>query len=1227
MLQNNFLRGASAAVLLVLICIIGSAQEFRGSITGKVTDPNGAIIPGASVTIKNVDTNVQATANTNDEGSYEFRLLLPGKYTLAVTAQGFSATTREGIEIRVADKLTLDVSMQAAGVTGMVTVVSTPALETGSVSTGTSIERRQIAELPLTEGTAYQLATLAPGIAYTGNPLFTGPTSNGNLTAFRSNGGTGSNQITLDGSPNYAFDGGVGFSPPSDAVQEFKVQTNTFDAQDGYTASATVNVAVKSGTNDLHGSVWYFNRDRSRTANNFFSNRAGQGRPIRTYHRFGGVLSGPVRIPKVYNGRDKTFFLVSYERLKDNVAEPQLFTVPTQAMRNGDFSALIVDRTNVNASGNTIIFNPFSGTVSGSNVVRTSFGCPTSGAVPAACNIIPTSLFNPVAAALVKYYPLPNVSGIANGTQNNFFSNQIRHENYRAWLMRIDHRISAKQSIFGKYYHSFNPEDRQDWAGVVNNFPITQGFENRTNDGGNLDYTNTLSNTRILDVRVSFNRFAQERRPAALFDPAQLGFAAASLPAFRGYQYIPRIMIRNLDATRPIRSTLGATRSDWNMGRLRPFMMGSIQPTMTQIFGNHTMRFGYDLRILRENFTSNGYQGGQFFFDGTFTAPASNSSSTLRNAFGRDIAAFLLGIPTTGSGSNASQIDNPINYSVQNLYHGVFFQDDWRVSQKLTLNMGLRYELETGLTERYNRIMRGFDLTTPSPIEAAVRSAFTTAYNANPANFLVTPDQFHVLGGYIFADNNNRAVWNADKGNVQPRLGIAYQLTEKTVLRAGFGIFMAPYQIETPQQVGFSGTTPFVPSNDNGRTFVATLTNPFPSGVSNLQASPGSSLGLLTGIGNDVAASDAPIIAIDRKNSRFSRLVFGIQRELPGHFIVEANYVSAWGYDLAVSKNLNFVPRQFLADPRSATDLLTATTLDNAANTLLSATFTNPFRNLVPGGSPFNTNSTITRAQSTLVFPQFNNLWIQQYNGTNKYDALQVQAQQRFSKSLTMTTSYTYSRLREKTSYLNPSDAQLEDRISPADRPHRFTFAGVYELPVGRGLQFGKDMNRFLDLFIGGWQLNGTYEWQSGEPFLLTAANLFYAGDVTKLKSRLGQGDGQGGKYGIDRPAFDVAGFIALSSFSLRSVPTTLSNLRNQPYSVANLSITKNFKLGEKKRLQVRGEALNAFNHPYFGNGMGLNPGSSSTVTATFAPQASFGVVTTQRNNPRDIQLGVKFVF
>ena len=1207
-----FRPSISAVLLLLMVFVTASAQEFRGSLAGNVTDPNGAALPGATVTIKNVETNVENTATTNDDGSYSFPLLMPGQYTLTVTAQGFGTTTNEGIQIRVAEKLTLDVQVQVAGVGETVTTIASqgPALETGSVSTGTVVESKQIQELPLAEGTAYQLATLAPGISYTGNPQFAGPTSNGNLAAFRSNGAIGSNQITLDGSPNYAFEGGVGFSPPSDAVQEFKVQTNAFDAQQGYSAGATVNVAVRSGTNEPHGSLYYFNRDRSRTANNFFSNRAGLERPERTYHRYGGVLHGPVYIPKVYNGRDKTFFLFSYERLKDNISEPQLFIVPTEAMRRGDFSSLIVDRSNINAilpngqPANTIIYNPFSARQVGNNVVRESFGCPTSGPVPAnsTCNIIPANLINPIASAFLSYYPLPNTTPI--GVQN-FFSPQNRIQNYRAWLTRIDHTINQNQRIFGKYYHSFNPEDRQNWAGVVNSFPVTQGFEDRTNDGGNIDYTHTLSSSMVLDLRVSFNRFQQERRPAATFDPATLGFSQQSLALFRGYNYLPNFQIRNLDATRPQRSNLGAARSDFNLGRTRPYMMGTIQPTVTQIFGNHTARYGYDLRIVRENFSSARNQGGRLFFDGTFTRQASNSGTAAQQAFGRDIAAFLLGVPASG------EIDNPSSYSVQSLYHGGFFHDDWRVTPKLTLNMGLRYEVETGVTERFNRLVRGFDLTTPSPVDAAARAAYTAAYNANPGNFPLTPDQFRVLGGYTFAGENNRAAWNTEKNLLQPRFGVAYQVNDRTVLRGGFGIFVAPFQIEAPRQVGFAGNTPFVATNNNGLT-VVTLSN-LPAGFgSGLQESPGASQGLLTSTGVAVASSGDPIFPFERKHSKFARLIVGVQRELPGQFIVEANYVSAWGYDLPVSRNLNFIPRQFLAtDP--ATDAM-----GSPQRTFLEFNLPNPFRGLLPGGSPFNTAANLTRGNLLRPFPQFGDVWLEEYNGSNRYNSLQLQAQKRFARDLSFTGSYTYSKLKEKVNYLNPSDTELEERFSPDDRPHRFTIATVYQLPLGRDRLIGRDMPRVLDFFIGGWQVNGTYEWQSGEPFTLNNP-LYFAGDLSQVSSRNGQKDEQGRIFGIDRPAFDTSGFVRLASFqALRNVPTTLPRLRNQPFSVANLSLTKNFNVNETMRFQIRAEALNAFNKPYFGgtNSVNLDPNN-----------AAFGFVSGQRNNPRDIQLGVKFVF
>ncbi|MBV9927435.1 MAG: carboxypeptidase regulatory-like domain-containing protein [Acidobacteria bacterium] len=1210
MSKHAFRRGCAAVLLLLVAFVMAGAQEFRGSLTGIVTDPNGAALPGATVEIRNVEKNITNSATTNDEGSYTFPLLNPGRYTVTVTAQGFSNATRENVEIRVADKVTLDIPLSLTSVGETVTTVaSTPTLETGSVSTGTTVTTQQIAELPLTDGTAYQLATLAPGISFTGNPGVGGsPTSNGNLAAFRANGGTGANNVTLDGSPNYAFDGGVGFSPPSDAVQEFKVQTNQFDAQQGYSANATVNVAIKSGGNDFHGSAWYFNRDRSRTANSFFANFAGQGRAQRTYNRFGGVVNGPVRIPGIYNGKDKTFFLASYERLKNSEGgDAQFFTVPTAKMRTGDFSELLNQTIPIR------IYDPFSGCHAPSNctVTRTAF----------TNNVIPAALINPAAQAVLNLYPLPNVAGA--GLTNNFYSAAVRSSNYRGWLGRIDHTINQNHHVYANYYHSFNPEDRYNWAGTVNGVNPTQGVEFRTNDGGNVGYTWTVTSSTVFDLKTSLNRFQQQRQVGQTYDLAQLGFSPAFVSATRGYTTLPRFDIFTYDAQRPIRSTLGSNRSDYNEGLTRPFYTFSLQPSFTHIEGDHTARFGYDLRVLRENFASNGFQGGRFTFDGTYVTSGTTTTTgtvttananTNRQAYGRDVASFLLGIPV--SGSNSLIDTTAASYSEQSVYHGFFFHDDFRVSPKLTLNLGLRYELEMGTTERFNRLINGFDFSTPSPIEAAARAAYTTAYNANPAAFVVTPDQFRVRGGVIYADDNRRGQWNADTRNIQPRFGAAYQLNEKTVIRGGFGAFMAPFRIEAPTQYGFSASTPFVPTNDQGRTFIANLNNPFPNG---LTSAPGSGLGLLARVGQDVGASDTPIIPGNRVNAKFNRVIVGVQRELPGAFVVEANYVWSHGYNMQVIRNLNFVPRQYLGtDPASA----------DAANTFLSATITNPFRNTLNGtaaaSSPFNTATTITRAQSLLPFPQFTNVFVEEHNGSNQYNALQLQAAKRLSQDLSFNVTFTHSRLREKTSYLNPSDPDLEDRISPDDRPNRFTFASSYKLPFGKGKLIGREAGKLTNAIIGGWQLNGTYEWQSGQPFNFTQ-NIYYSGDANALQSHTFE-NGNGHKYGVfecanvtvctNLPVFDTTGFTRLNSFGLRNFASTYDNLRQMPYQAVNLSLTKNFEVTERARLQLRAEALNAFNHPYVID-YNLDPSN-----ARFGFSA--GV---QRNLPRDIQLGAKFTF
>ena len=1204
------------SVIFTAFASIAAAQDFRATINGNVVDPNGAAVAGATVTVKNNATNITVSATTNGEGSYVIPFIVPGTYTITATSNGFKTATRENIVLKVDDRLPLDFNLEIGAAAEVSIIADTELLERGSVTVGTSVSQRQIEELPLAEGAPYVLATQAPGMVYTGDPNFQGPTANGNLAGFRSNGtqgnqvnASGGNVINLDGSPNLAYDGQVAFTPPSAATREFKVQTNSFDAQMGFTAGATVNVATKSGTNKFNGEGYFYDRDKSRTANNFFNNKAGLPKPERKYNRYGAVLTGPIF-------KDKTFFLFSYERQKDNVAQTTTYSVPTAAMRTGDFSALIVNPANIADANNTIIYNPFSGAVSGSNVVRTSFGCPTSGAVPvgSTCNIIPAGSLYAPALAFMKYFPMPNLPGI----QNNYITDQNLIRPYRSFMGRVDHNINDKNSIFGKYYHSRNTEDRYNLTMTPDS--IFRGFENRRNNGASASWTSTISSNLYFDLRGSWGKFElirfQDGQPTA----GDLGFTG--IPSSRQGNVFPRFNFTNF-------LTVGSLRADYNDGRDRPFDMLTIQPTMTYIRGNHTIKTGYDFRRLHERFDYGGYASGQFTFQGTYTMQASNSGNTQRDRVGRDIASFLLGIPASGS------IDNPQVYDVSSAYHGVFVQDDWRITSKLTLNIGLRYEIEGGYKEKEGRMIVDFDRTAASPIAAAVLANYNSSV---PAGVPITNFQ-NLKGGFIFASGPSQANQLTDKNNFQPRIGLSYSPDQKTIIRAGYGTFTAPFQIVTQSvafQPGFSTPTTFTPSTNNGLTFIATLGNAFPSGI---LPSVGSANGLMTFAGTDLTSvgNNGPTTVIlqkERKNATYTRYIVGVQRELWGGIGVEATYIYSSGKNLAVNRELNFIPRNCVRSDTGGPCLIDLATANPAtlvadlasATTYLNATITNPFRTLIPSSSAWN-GTNIARRRLLTAFPQFGNVSVTEYNGTSNYNSVQLQFIKRFTKGLSFNGSYTWSRERLKNQYLNPQDTELNEYISPNERPHRFTMSTIYELPFGKGRQFGSSWNPVVNAFFGGWQVQGIFERQSGEPLLLP--NLYYAGDITQLKSDYSNKNVNFGRFGIDRVGWDISGFniggvvpgvannfTSGSAITLRNIPFTTDNLRNQRFLKFDLGLSKNFRIREGMKLQIRMDAINALNTPYF---------SSPNVTPS---STSFGfTVAPVRQPPRDIQLAARFTF
>jgi hypothetical protein len=1167
-------------LFLLVICLAPGAvfgQDFRGAITGRITDKSGAVLPGVTVTATNVATNVGTTTTTNNEGLYSILYLNPGNYTLVVELSGFKKVQRQNLDVRVGDRLTVDLILEVGQIeeTVMVTAQS-PLLEMASGSAGQVIDEKRIALLPLSDGNPFVLSRLVPGVAFTGDLKFSRPFDNAGTSGINADGASGGNEFTLDGSPNMTSGRRVAFVPPAGAVQQFKVGTASFDAGDGHTAGAVVNVTLKSGTNSLKGESYYYLRRDSLSATDFFVNKSGGTKPDLKYNRPGGFIGGPVRIPGVIDGRGRTFFFGAVEWLYDQFPEPLPQTVPTEAMRNGDFSALL-------AQG-TIIYDPATAQQVGARVVRQPF--------PG--NIIPTNRINPIAAAALKYFPLPNQSADNQG-RNNFFYVNPRSDDFYSISTRVDHRFSDKQQIFVRYTRNDRRESRNAIYGTVNGVVPQGNFLFRTNDGVTYDHVYTMSSSSLLDVRAGWQRFQEPnvRQHEGLFDPASLGFSTSVVSLFGGAKYFPSF---DLDQF----SDVGE-----NLSSITNHSIYSFQPTVTRIMGNHSVRAGYDLRLYKEFGASNGAQAGQYQFrnGSSFTRQQDNSTGT----FGQDLASFMLGLPTGGS------IDRNAQRLNTTPYHGVFVQDDWKVSNKLTVNLGLRYEYEGATRDSENRNVRGFDPNAAISIEGAVKAA----YAASPIPE-VAPSAFNVRGGLQFASDATPGFWNADKNNVQPRVGFAYRVSDSTVVRGGVGVYTIPFIIGGVFQPGFSQSTPIVASNDLGLTFNATLANPFPSGVI---APAGATRGADTFMGQDLSRF-APLEVQNAQNTRY---LVSIQRELPGQWLVEAGYTGSRGWNLTTGGggaageiDLNAIPTKYLSTSRVH---------DQAAIDFLAALVPNPFRSLLPGTS--NNSATIARSQLVRPYPQFGNIRTFDDDGTSRYNSAQFKVERRFTRGYTLLAAYTWSRFTERVFKLNPYDTEYEERVSAADVPHRVTVSGIWELPFGHGRRFAADANRFTDAFIGGWSLQAIGSMQSGQPIDLSGRNVYFNGNVDSLKT-----DYSGN---TNSPVFDISGFyfhdaavqtngvddpakqradtrIRLSQ-NIRYFPSKLDGLRSPKLNLWDISLIKQMRMTDRVRAQFHVEFLNAFNRAVYSN-----PNTDPT-------NADFGKVTSQTNLPRDIQLAMKLIF
>jgi hypothetical protein len=1132
-------------VSLLLVAPL-AAQDARGSVVGRVTDPSGAVIPTAEVRATNAATGVAATGQANENGNFTIPYLVPGRYTISAEITGFKKFVRENVQVRVNDVVELNIQMSVGDVTEAVQVTAeTPLLTTTEASLGQVIDEKRINELPLFAGNAMDLVHLAPGIANGTDMRLRKAPFNSAPSQFSTDGaGNNNNEFTIDGVSNTYSDGTsprVAFSPPAASISEFRVQTSPYDAQVGHTQGALVNVSTKGGTNEFHGSTWWWLRHSKLDAPTVFQNRSGQKLRIYQDNRYGISGGAPIIIPKLYNGKNRTFWHFTYEGNKfgDPNVGASTASVPREAWRRGDLSDLlalgpsyqIYDPATIRAEANgRFSRQPFPG------------------------NIIPANRLNSVGQAILNLYPLPNAPGTADG-RNNYFLSGKAIEDYWTTIARFDHAFSEKNRMFVRVHRDYWEEDKNrtfnnDVSGII---------LNRINRGIAFDDVHVFSAGFLVNFRYGLTQQEfPERRVSQGFDLGSLGFAPEFVNSISSdLSSIPNVAAGSLSAISTSESGDGTTSS----------LTHSFTSNFTWLKGDHNIRFGPEFRVYREfrNRFTNDFTPSFSFSNAWARGPLDNSPVP---QVGAELTALLLGIPNgsmTRSGS----------YAEQDKYLGLYIQDDWKISRKLTLNLGLRVENESPITERYNRSATQLSLET-NPLDAAARQA----YAQSPIPELPV-SQFGAIGGLTFAGvgNNSREYWDGQTLAWMPRIGFAYQLMPKTVLRGGYGIFYGSIGVNKTNTnlAGFSITTPMQPSLDNGLTFIASLQNPFPNG---LREPLGASGGLLTNIGQGIS-----VYPEKRKQPYSQRWSFTAQQQFPESFVVQVSYVGNRNTRIPVNRQLDVVPREYYS---------TSPVRDQAAINLLTAQVPNPFFGLDPIFA-----RTTSKAELLSRFPQFNGVTLVDQAGYSWYHAMQTQVERRFSKGFTLQMAYTWSKAMEAVEFLNAFDVMPYESLSGIDRPHRIVGSGQWELPYGRGRKWGASAPGALQFIAGGWQLNGMYQRQSGSP--LGFGQALFVGDPSTIAL---DSSARNADRWFNTSVFERVQANRLEQ-NVRTAPLRYSNIRTDSQRRLDLSLIKYFYLNERVNFQFRAETFNALNEVVL-RGPNTDPYNTAfgTITAQEPPRS-----------------------
>lgn len=1155
---------ALMALLFLVALTSARAQRITASLEGVVKDPNGTVIPNASVIVTNTGTNVATRAQTTDDGTFVVNNLPPGPYSVTVAAAGFRQLVRSGLVLNVDQTAHLDDLILQVGAANETVQVSSaePLLESQTSDVGQVIGNKSIENLPLNQRNPLALILLVPGVSGTVNSSFTG-------LQFNVNGGrSGTTDVLLDGIPSAPptddFNALTIF-PSVDATQEFKVQTANFSAQFGNTGGGIINIVYKSGTNDLHGSVYDFLRNSYLDANNFFSNRAGVKLPSFKRNQFGFSLGGPVYIPGIYNGRDKTFFFVDYEGLRQDTATQLLTTVPTVAERGGDFSH------DLTSTGQPItIYDPLTTqatvTPSGTSYTRSAF--PN--------NFIDPSRFDKVAANILQYFPLPNIPG-TNG-HNNYFATASAPYTINQYDIKVDEVFTPRQRV------SFRFSKRNPVTGYAPLLPrdieIAQNANTNAQPaiGAGLDYTFAKDSSYIFELRAGVSHvYFNTTTPGDGFDPTKLGFpgylAQTALATSSDSLTFPGIAPAGY-----LGIGAGTQLSKGSAGYLADtFLINN-----TKVLAHHTLNFGGEFRILANNDNQVGRATGAFSFGTNFTQGpnALTASSTAGDGF----ASYLLGLGS-GTVTHYFKIVDTISH-----YAGLYIQDDWSPTDKLTLNMGLRYDLFLPRTERHNRATY-LDLNVPSPLAGVTGIA-------------------GLKGGleYPGVNGNPRTVNDTVYDNFAPRFGFAYHVSRPLVVRGAFGIFFTnnPNQAaSTLANTGFRTDSSYLGTID-GATPNNYLSDPFPG--SSFVPVTGSSLGLLTSTGGGVSTT------IRHQPSPYTENYnLGIEYQLPSNWLVGVSYVGNHGLQLPSYPTYNQLPDSYLA--------LGGQLLNQVPN---------PFYGHVQVSGPLS-GPTVQRRYLLSPYPQFTSVSGYLVSGAiSHYDSMQVRLEKRFSNNATLLLSYTGSKSLDDTSFGNNSnfgtngtyqDASIplfQDSysLSTFDVSRNLVISGVYSLPFGHGQRFGAHWNSFVDAVLGGYQINGIFTAHTGTPLAFSASNVANILNPGERPNWNGKDPRKGGRIEDKLNAyFDTTDFSQPATYTFGNMSRTHGYLRGPGLRNFDLSIFKQFPVWDTLKAELRGEAFNAFNTPQFGN-----PDTGVT-------DGTFGVISSQVNSPRQIQVAIKLLF